>query len=201
MKKVILHTALLATVVALTCVSPARCEVIEANDLVTLAEKQTFKPRLALGVNFTPEWQLGGYANGQFSPSYGLSFEAQLSRCSGMELGVFDRLFKNPIPEDNRRHHYVSLRLGYKFYSDILNFGAGLNADIATDNKEFKTHMNRNHYGIYFSISKDIPLCKKLILEPEIHVNPFLSEQPKHGYPTGYEGTMIGLGAKLKFGL
>lgn len=175
-----------------------------------------FKNRYSVGFGFMPEWQLGGSHDGKFSPSYGLFGEAQLSKYSGLEVGVFDRKFSYTeklyaaggpaveYSEYNYNLQYISLRLGYKFYSKVLNFSAGFHVDFAVSKSEggyrgeaFATYHDR--YGAYLTLSKDIVLYKGLILEPEIHVNPFLCDQDKRVKTVDYEGTFLGLGLKLKY--
>lgn len=177
--------------------------------------QERFRNRYSVGFGFMPEWQLGGSDDGKFSPSYGLFGEAQFSKHSGMEFGVFDRRFSytdemylvgGPIVTEFFKYNlqYVSLRLGYKFYSKVLNFSAGFHVDFAVSKSEggyrgeaFATYHDR--YGAYLTLSKDIVLYKGLILEPEIHVNPFLCDQDKRVQTVDYEGTFLGLGLKLKY--
>lgn len=178
--------------------------------------QERFKNRYSAGFGFMPEWQLGGSDDGKFSPSYGLFSEAQFSKHSGVEVGIFDRKFsyteklyaaggpKVEYYEYNYNLQYVSLRLGYKFYSKILNFSAGFHVDFAVSKSEggyrgeaFATYHDR--YGAYLTFSKDIVLYKGLILEPEIHVNPFLCDQNKRVKTVDYEGVFLGLGLKLKY--
>lgn len=178
--------------------------------------QERFKNRYSVGFGFMPEWQLGGSHDGKFSPSYGLFGEAQLSKYSGLEVGVFDRKFSYTeklyaaggpaveYSEYNYNLQYISLRLGYKFYSKVLNFSAGFHVDFAVSKSEegyrgeaFATYHDR--YGAYLTLSKDIVLYKGLILEPEIHVNPFLCDQDKRVKTVDYEGTFLGLGLKLKY--
>lgn len=200
-----IQTLIITTAVCLTAWSGPRAQA-----------QEHFKNRYSIGVGFSPEWQLGGLADGKFSPSYGLSFEAQFSRHSGMEFGIGDRRFayadKIYSPGGNMQAykllkyniHYVSLRLGYKYYSDILNFSAGFNVDFAVSTPKNGVYSsgylnNFDRYGFYVTISKDIPLYKGLILEPEVHVNPFLSDQGKEVKTTDYEGMFLGMGIKLKY--
>lgn len=178
--------------------------------------QERFKNRYSAGFGFMPEWQLGGSDDGKFSPSYGLFSEAQFSKHSGVEVGIFDRKFSYTEKlysaggpeveyyEYNYSLQYVSLRLGYKFYSKILNFSAGFHVDFAVSKSEggyrgeaFATYHDR--YGAYLTFSKDIVLYKGLILEPEIHVNPFLCDQDKRVKTVDYEGVFLGLGLKLKY--
>ena len=178
--------------------------------------QERFKNRYSAGFGFMPEWQLGGSDDGKFWPSYGLFSEAQFSKHSGVEVGIFDRKFSYTEKlysaggpeveyyEYNYNLQYVSLRLGYKFYSKILNFSAGFHVDFAVSKSEggyrgeaFATYHDR--YGAYLTFSKDIVLYKGLILEPEIHVNPFLCDQDKRVKTVDYEGVFLGLGLKLKY--
>lgn len=180
----------------------------------TQAEAQEhFKNRYSVGFGFTPEWQLGAITNWRdtparhFLPSFGLIIETQFSRRSGLELGFGDRPLTvkvdyrlgGPISWETAIAHYLSLKLGYKFYSNILNFSAGFNVDFAPSNVNDEVYEGHDRYGLYLTISKDIPLYKGLILEPEVHVNPFLCDQGKTVKTTDYEGTFLGLGVKLKY--
>lgn len=204
------YTLSILALVLIACITP----------LSNSANAQTkFKNRYSLGASFTPEWQAGGNFGGKFSPSYGIEFDAQFSRHSGIVFGIYDRPLQYVIHEDigwpgsnstqystvyyRNLYHYISLRLGYKFFSDIINFSTSLNLDISANDKLNDT------YGLMVSVSKDIKLCKGLILEPEIHVNPFmahkntndplLSKSENREAPMVYGGTLLGVGVKLKY--
>lgn len=166
---------------------------------------ESFKPRIAVGLSFSPEWQPNAARDPGFIPSFGLTVEGQFSRHSGIELGIFDRpltvTFMSIFPDNpnNGRKptlHYASLRLSYKFWSDIVNFTAGMNWDISPD-KVWHGALFNNRFGFCFSVSKDFRLCKGLILEPAFHVNPVLTKWSDNKF-TG-DGTFIGLDVKLKY--
>lgn len=196
------RTLIITAAVCLTAWSGARAQA-----------QERFKNRYSVGFGFTPEWQLGGFGDGKFSPSYGLSIDARFSRHSGIEFGLYERRasYTESIPYaggtnpmyDTYKYAYswLSLRLGYKFYSDILNFSVGFNADLVGAPKRgaIGYRDGKDRYGFYVTVSKEITLYKGLILEPEVHVNPFLSDQDKTVQTTDYEGTFLGLGAKLKY--
>lgn len=166
---------------------------------------ESFKPRIAVGLSFSPEWQPNAARDPGFIPSFGLTVEGQFSRHSGIELGIFDRpqtvTFMSIFPDNpnNGRKptlHYASLRLSYKFWSDIVNFTAGMNWDISPD-KVWHGALFNNRFGFCFSVSKDFRLCKGLILEPAFHVNPVLVKWSDDKF-TG-DGTFIGLDIKVKY--
>ncbi len=154
-----------------------------SSNVLSLAQ---FKNQYAIGVAFTPEWQLGQHATDliggadydfkAFSPSFGITAEGQFDKHSGVELGVFYRASRYHITsiligapsstfvDQNRSDDYLSLRLAYKFYSEVLNFKVGFMGDFgAKDNLQ-----KENLFGANFTVSKDITLYKGLILEPEI---------------------------------
>lgn len=186
------------------------------------AQTEEFKDIYSVGVGFMPDWQVGGDFGGKFSPSYGIEFDAQFSRHSGAILGIYNRPLQyetryREIPyagsasatyrETSSRdlYHYISLRMGYKFFSDIVNFSTSVCLDISANDK-------LNHtYGLMVSVSKDIKIYKGLVFEPEIHVNPFLSHKSSHEDPSFvsksenreapmvYGGMFLGVGVKLKY--
>lgn len=162
--------------------------------------KEQFKSRYYLGMAFSPEWNTKRRFR-KFSPTAGAFFEAQISRHSGLETGVYLRFYSKVSREGGRpvpRGTTASFRLGYKFWSDILNFSAGMLTDVKMSNNG---NDPRNVYGPYLSIGKDFKISRNraIFIEPEIHVNPILNAE--YGFNSAYEGTFIGLGAKLKFGL
>lgn len=167
---------------------------------------ESFKPRIAVGLNFSPEWQPNAFRDPGFIPSFGLTVEGQFSRHSGIELGIYDRpqtvtvMSIFPWDPNNGKEptvHYLSLRLSYKFWSDIVNFTAGMNWDVSPDKVLYNGFLFNNRFGFYFSVSKDIQLYKGLLLEPAFHVNPVLTKWSDNKY-TG-DGTFIGLDVKLKY--
>lgn len=153
--------------------------------------QETFEPQYILGVNFRPEWQLchhgdwiaTGQLDRRFSPTPGLSFEARITRHSGIETGFYYRSLNSkagvsldgtgiPYPEGHRR--YFAVPLLYKYYSRIVNASVGVNCDFLFE----KSHADwfeegRHRIGILMKVSKDITLCKGLFIEPEFHFNPF----------------------------
>lgn len=185
------------------------------------ANQEVFKPRFWLGLDFTPEWHLSDkgcvdydYPNKGFYPTMGLNLLTQLSKRSGAEFGVYYRSFdyqstygKKSIPGLPLVLHdytsgYVSLRLLYRFYSNIVDISVGFNADIAVgDQVDLWPNPNNNSwnlYGFMFQISKDIPIYKGLIFQPEIHVNPCIGADGASNKTT-YRGIFLGLGIGLKY--
>lgn len=186
------------------------------------SEPAKFKPRFSVGFDFTPEWCLSPKGSigetdpgHRFYPTFGLNFQAQLSRHSGVDFGVYYRSFsykaidRNHVldggqnPLQNWNSDYISLRLMYRFYSGIIDVSAGINTDFAVgnqDNLDRKTDGGSwNLYGFMFRVSKDIPLYKGLILQPEIHVNPCIGDDGSGHDKINYRGTFLGLGVGLKY--
>ncbi len=153
--------------------------------------QEPFEPQYIVGVNFRPEWQYCHHGSwigtaqpdDRFSPTPGLSFEARITRHSGIETGFYYRSLSSeagvsldgmsvPYPEGHRR--YFAVPLLYKYYSRIVNVGVGVNCDFLFE----KSHADwieygRHRIGILMKVSKDITLCKGLFVEPEFHFNPF----------------------------
>ncbi len=180
--------------------------------------QERFKNRYAVGIAFSPEWHIDVQTlYDKFSPTFGITGEAQFDKYNGMEFGMFYRTKHYPefipppwgeypeywdVPPYNS--YYLALRLGYKFYSKFVNASVAFNCDLWITGKQ-KRYQEVKRYGIYLSLSKDILLYKGLILEPEIHYNPFWADQNPHNFahPWGreieYEGSYVGGGVKLKY--
>lgn len=197
------HLKLLLALTALLFITTTG---IAAQNYSERTAKEPFKSRYYLGIAFTPEWQTKikdtyyPWAR-NFSPTAGVFFEAQLGRHSGLETGVYFRFYGKNSIEGGKLQPYgsaASFRIGYKFWSNIINFSAGMLTDVKMSNNG---NDPRNVYGPYLSFGKDIRLSKNraVFLEPEIHVNPVLNAE--YGFKSAYQGTFVGLGAKLKFGL
>lgn len=153
--------------------------------------RQSFVPQYIVGVNFRPEWQLchhdkwigAAQPDSRFSPTPGLSFEARITRHSGIETGFYYRSLASeagvsmdgmsiPRPEGHRR--YFAVPLLYKYYSRIVNVGVGVNCDFLFEKSHADwTGYGRHRVGILMKVSKDITLYKGLFVEPEFHFNPF----------------------------
>lgn len=175
-------------------------------------KQKPFRTQYILGVNFVPEWQIchhsmwdgAGNQGGGFSPNVGLSFEARITRHSGIETGFyyrnvtsekftyFDQDFQSQIlPAGYRR--YLSIPLLYKYYSRIVNVGVGVNFDFLCKESNADWILSGRHrIGIMLKLSKDIALYKGLFLEPEFHFNPFWEDgEINHSW--------IGLALGLKY--
>lgn len=169
-------------------------------------KREPFEAQYILGVNFVPEWQIshgtmmGGRSYRSFSPNAGLSFEARITRHSGIETGLFYRHVKYPAgklldpgaePYGADYQRYFSIPLLYKYYSRIVNIGVGINYDVMF-NQSDKSQDKENRIGILLKVSKDITLYKGLFLEPEFHFNPFWEDgEINHSW--------IGLALGLKY--
>lgn len=172
--------------------------------------QKPFKTQYILGVNFVPEWQIchhpvllgGGSHSYGFSPNFGLSFEARITRHSGVETGLYYReITSEPglytdgsglrYPEGYRR--YLSIPLLYKYYSRIVNVGVGVNFDFLCKKSNADWLLSGKHrVGIMLKLSKDITLYKGLYMEPEFHFNPFWEDgEINHSW--------IGLALGLKY--
>lgn len=195
---------------------------LAAQNSNAVSEPAKFKPRFSVGFDFTPEWCLSSKGSiddtdpgHRFYPTFGLNFQAQLSRRDGVEFGVYYRSFEYKALDRNNvliggqnplqkwHSNFVSLRLMYKFHSRIIDVSAGINTDFAVGNQDNLEREAENGswnlYGFMFRVSKDIPLCKGLILQPEIHVNPCIGDDGSGLHKTTYRGTFLGCGVGLKY--
>lgn len=169
-----------------------------------MAQKSTL-----VGLNFTTET----YGE-QLRPGVGLIIERKLTRKSGIESGIYYRTYhtdwsttvtggSNPpvtfyytIAE-----RFISVPVLYKFYSRIVNLSAGLSFDFYMGYRQKNksgTGLVVNSYsidpnmavGVQVKMSKPIRLDDKLVLEPELRLNPVIT------YNRSYAG--IGLTAKYR---
>jgi hypothetical protein len=143
----------------------------------------------------------------------GVSYENQLSKHHGFELGVMYRskLFRyyQTLPStmiDNQstdiREDYLSLPIMYKFYSNILNVSTGVSFDyfVGWDDLTKSSNIELTSYSVdpklyigwVFKVGKTIKLSPKFILEPEIQFNPIFD----YGY--SYYGVSVKLKYKLE---
>ncbi len=162
-------------------------------------DQEQFKTQFILGVNFVPEWQMqmngprmGGVSEGEFSPNVGLSFEARITRHSGIETGFYYRNVTSDAKMDYAGEgqflshpasyqRYFSIPLLYKYYSRIVNVGIGATYEFMFDHNTMTydsdgKELDKNRVGIMLKVSKDITLYKGLFLEPEFHFNPFWAD-------------------------
>jgi len=143
---------------------------------------------------------------------YGFSYENQLCKHHGFELGLNYRSMVEhhyldfpPVgPVDQYvdiREDYLSIPVLYKFYSNIVNISTGVTLDYFVGWKNITKHSNleltssRNgskyFVGWAFKVGKSIKLSPKFILEPEIQINPIFD----YGYI--YYGASVKLKYKL----
>lgn len=152
------------------------------------------------------------HSAGGMRVGFGVSFESQLSKHHGFELGLN---YRNKIEGSylispvsgainqliDIREDYLSLPVLYKYYSNIVNISTGLTFDYFVawkdiskfDNIELTSYtINPKLYvGWAFKVSKTIPLSSKLYLEPEIQFNPIFK------YSYSYYGGSVKLKYKL----
>lgn len=175
------------------------------------SEKPAFKTRFSVGANFSPEWAMNE-DHGQFFPTFGVAFEAQFTRRSGIEVGIYDRSQREtwtdyiPIgtkivdhPADqytaikrSERGHWLSFRGGYKLATEFLDVSVGLVYDLRLGDEGRDADL----IGPYLTLSRNIPLYKGLLLELRAQVNPVFFVQ---GWRSGYAGTFVGPGIGLKY--
>jgi hypothetical protein len=184
--------------------------------------KPAFKTRFSVGAGFTPEWFVEkGADRGQFFPTFGVAFEAQFTRRSGIEVGIYDRSRREswteyqPIetklvdyPPDrytpikrSERGHWLSFRGGYKLSTEFLDLGAGLVYDLRLGQMDGGSlgyqRGDADLIGPYLTLSRNIVLYKGLSLELQVQVNPVFYVRERN---EGYAGTFVGPGIRLKYG-
>ena len=178
-----------------------------------VSEQEPFKIRYTVGVGATPEWRIKErWGENPFFPTFGVSFEAQFTKHSGIEIGIYDRSCRDswneyvritkllPYPPEeydiishSERAHWLSIWWGYKVRTVFLNVGVGFNYDIGLG----KHHAGNDYIGVHLTLSRDIALYKDLLLELRLQVNPVFSASRWGG--NGYSGTNIGPGVKIKY--
>ena len=176
------------------------------------SEQEPFKIRYTVGVGAPPEWRIKErWAENPFFPTFGVSFEAQFTKHSGIEIGVYDRsspyswneyiritkLLPHPSGEydvitHSKRAHWLSIWWGYKVRTVFLDVGVGFNYDIGLGSQA-----GNDYIGPYFTLSKDIALYRDLFVELRLHINPTFSSGRWGG--RDYAGTNMGPGLKIKY--
>ena len=140
---------------------------------------------------------------------YGLSYENQLSKHHGFELGLNYRskvesfYYNYPalgFVNQQVREDYLSFTIMYKFYSNIVNISTGVTLDYFVGWKDLTKQSNleitsysigRKYFvGWAFKVGKSIKLSPKFILEPEIQINPI--------FDYGYINSMVSVKLKYK---
>lgn len=152
---------------------------------------QPWKTRFVVGANLVIEAQgslfSGGF--GHVAPDFGASFEAQFTRHSGLETGLYYRNIKfregfvsnhhgEPVPVPQTNARYLSLPIMYKFYSRILNFSVGLSFDyLIAHTTHAYTHYvpDKLILGVATKVSKEFVLVDNLIIELSFNFNPYIS--------------------------
>lgn len=168
-----------------------------------MSQQAKFKPKTWIGVN--PTIDLYG---GKSNIGVGISFEQQLSKHLGYEVGGYfrSRSFigsshfspNTTLYMETQRQPYISIPLMFKFYSRILNFNVGVNVETYIGKDEMKmvtpTTLGPIHQldgGVILKISKSLRICNGFQFEPELSYNPMFSD-----LATPY----VSLGLKFKFG-
>lgn len=145
------------------------------------------------GIDLTGEDTGGGFAAG-----LGLTFERKLSRHSGFETGLFYRtirrdfyvIIQNNFYSYSIAERYLSLPILYKFYSPVVNVSIGPTVDFfigwKEKNRRDETHVDTYtatsaFFGGMLKVSKEINLSDKLILEPELRLNPVINNNNIYG--------------------
>lgn len=142
-------------------------------------------------------------------PGVGATFEYKLTKHSGLETGLFYRIYtvegyvqaSNFYAEFLIAEKHLSLPILYKFYSSIVNFSVGPTIDfyLGWRQKMGKSDIPIDTYNIdptvglggMLKLSKTINLSETLLLEPELRLNPILSNARAYG----------GLGIAVKYRL
>jgi hypothetical protein len=132
-----------------------------------------------------------------FKPGVGLQYEQQFTRRSGLETGLFYRNYQqglfvtisdgtNSVSSSiNVSESHLSIPALYKFHTKIVNISAGptfeffmgwrqTNRDpvIRLDGYSMQHAFN---IGVLTKLSKDIRLNERFILEPEVRLNPIVT--------------------------
>lgn len=142
-------------------------------------------------------------------PGVGATFEYKLTKHSGLETGLFYRIYNvagymrssDFYAEFTIAERHLSIPILYKFYSSIVNFSVGPTIDfyLGWRQKMGKSDIPIETYNIdptvglggMLKLSKSINLSEKLLLEPELRLNPILSNSRAYG----------GLGIAVKYKL
>lgn len=153
---------------------------------------EPFKTQYTIGLNGMVEASLlwmpmmggrGGSSGASFN--YGVSFEARMTRHSGIETGLYCRTMNFPgyqtwadwdpsqqVYYARSYGRYLSIPLLYKFYSRVLNFAVGFNYDILIDERQRHSGFSPlSDFGVQLKVTKDIKLYRGLIIEPFVMAN------------------------------
>lgn len=128
------------------------------------AKAEKFKVRYSVGASafwgVYIDWSLGGPKNLPGFGGYG-SFEAQLSKHSGVEFSIGSSIARSRIED------YLVTSLSYKFYSRSVNLNAGIAYYLDLEGDYYVN----NGIAPFVRISKDITIYKSLYCEPFFDVS------------------------------
>lgn len=165
---------------------------------------------ILVGLAFTAET-----SGNHFRPGFGATIEHKFTRKSGIESGLYYRNYTQTnvyVMWNSTTTQFVpytviiaekflSVPILYKFYSRLINASAGMSFDFYTGfrHKNKSQQLTVNEYsidpnmaiGVQVKMSKPIKLDDKLILEPELRLNPVIT----------YERSYAGLGITAKYRL
>lgn len=164
----------------------------------SVEKKERFKPRFTIAADVA--WEIDLDAERTCLPDinsscsnpllssmkYGVSFDVQLSRHSGIETGIYVRNKLNTL----------TIPLLYKYYSGVLNFAVGASVDIDLTNRNHSS--SSGYYGLVLKLSKDIKIYRGLSAEPYINLNPVF-ELGKYGAGLSRIWPGVGVGLKYRF--
>lgn len=206
---------LLAMLCIIAFVSPAA--VASSRDKAQPTNKP-FKTQYIIGLNgmveasWSKDTRTGtskGNLNSTAAFNYGVSFEARMTRHSGLETGIYCRTMNvkgydettNPPPFHEfyapcSQGRYLSIPLLYKFYSRILNVAVGFNYDVLISDHNHSHYLPPNDFGIQLKVAKNIKLYQGLLVEPFVMVNQSVSGED---YPSARTWLGGGVGIKYRF--
>lgn len=141
----------------------------------------------------------GEKTGGEFTTGIGVAFDHQVSRHSGIESGIFYRTNKseylfnlqNQLSTYTIIEKFISVPILYKYFSPILNFSAGPTLDfyLGWEQKHIENNALINSYSLSKSVfvgfmikaGKTINLSSKVLLEPELRLNPIIGSNTVYG--------------------
>ena len=147
--------------------------------------------------------------NKSFIKGFGISFERQMSKTTGIETGLLYRTYKvgGSIRSGDLFYDYTvnenhfSIPVLFKYYSTIIDFSVGPTLDyygvwsINKNSSNLKVISDQEKkdfgLGVLARASKTIRIDEKLYLEPEIHFNPLLT----------IKRNFVGFGLSMKYKL
>ncbi len=155
--------------------------------LLLLGLNNCFSQRQNLiGINTYGEYNFSGY----FGNSFGISYERKINAHFGLETGIS---LRNSFEEFNSnltlpsgtinivqkvRESYLSIPLGVKYYTPVVNAAIGLNADYFADWKDESSNpyakiteysvSPKLNWGGFVKVSKQFKISQAFVAEPEI---------------------------------